>query len=616
MSANTNQAIAATFEQIADLLSLQDANPFRIRAYRNAARVIGGIQADLGGLLAAGKPLPKLPGIGADLAEKIREIATTGHSELLDRLRLEVPPDVAELLHVPGIGPKKARALFQELHVQSLPQLLRAAKDGRIQGVAGFGPRTQQRLIEVIEGRLSKTKRYKLADATAVADALAEYLRASPKAHEVLVAGSLRRARDTVGDIDLLVVAEDGKAICEHFARYPGAVERISVGDTRASIVLQSGIQVDVRVVSKLSAGAALLYFTGSKAHNIALRNLALTRGCKLNEYGLFHGRQRIAGETEQSVYEALGLPWIAAELREDRGEIEAAREGRLPELIRLSDLMGDLHVHSDWSDGVATIREMAAAAAQRGLRYIAICDHSRRLAVAHGLDAKRLARQRTEIARIERSRQAPVNLLCGVEVDILPDGSLDLPSDALAQLDIVVAAIHSSFALPRARQTERILRALDQPLDVLAHPLGRLIDEREPYDVDMAAVIRKCAARQVALELNAHPERLDLLDTWCRVARDAGVPIAINSDAHSPLDFDNLRFGIGQARRGWLEKSNVLNTKNLSQLRRWLNRKARRASPEPPTIPAGDPPAQARARNARRRATQGVGRVAPVSRG
>ena len=616
MNANTNQAIAAAFEQIADLLSVQDANPFRIRAYRNAARIIGGLQTDLAALVAAGKPLPKLPGIGADLAAKIREIASTGHSGLLEQLRLEVPPSVADLLHVPGIGPKKARALFEELHVQNLPQLLRAAKDNRIQGLVGFGPRSQQHLIEVIETRLSKAKRYKLGEATAIAEALVDYLRATPKAHEVFVAGSLRRARDTVGDIDLLVVADDGRAVCDHFVRYPGVSERISVGEKRASIVLQSGMQVDVRVIDKSSAGAALLYFTGSKAHNIALRNIALAQRCKLNEYGLFRGRQRIAGATEQSVYEALGLPWIAPELRENRGEIQAARDGRLPALVRLSDLAGDLHVHSDWSDGVATIRDMAAAAAQRGLRYVAICDHSRRLTVAHGLDAKRLAQQRAELARIERAREVPITILSGVEVDILADGSLDLPADVLAPLDIVVAAVHSNFALPRARQTERILRALDLPVDMLAHPLGRLIDEREPYDVDMAAVIRKCAARQVALELNAHPERLDLLDTWCRVARDAGVPVAINSDSHSPADFDNLRFGIGQARRGWLSKDDVLNTKSLSQLRAWLNRRR----PQSPTDPTGGPasaaPRPAKARSDRQRSTRRAARDVRGSRG
>ncbi|HYA66554.1 MAG TPA: DNA polymerase/3'-5' exonuclease PolX [Burkholderiaceae bacterium] len=616
MSATANQDIAATFDEIADLLSLQDANPFRIRAYRNAARVVGGLQTDLASLIAAGKPVPKLPGIGADLAAKIGEIVATGHSELLERLRLEVPPSVADLLHVPGLGPKKARALYQELHVQSLPQLLRAAKDKRIEAVAGFGTRTQQHLIDVLESRLSEVKRYKLAAAYNVAVSLVDYLGKNRGIKEVLIAGSLRRARDTVGDIDLLAVAKDGKTACEYFARYPNVRERLSVGDKRASVVLKNGMQVDLRVVDQLSAGAALLYFTGSKAHNIALRNLALARGCKLNEYGLFRGRQRVAGETEQSVYEALGLPWIAPELRENRGEIEAARDGRLPKLIRLSDLLGDLHVHSDWSDGVATIQEMATAAAKHGLQYIAICDHSRRLAVAHGLDAKRLGQQREEIGRIEQTHQTPIAILCGIEVDILPDGSLDLPPEALAPLDIVVAAVHSSFTLARARQTERILRALDLPIDVLAHPLGRLIDEREPYDVDMAAVIRKCATQQVALELNAHPERLDLLDTWCRAARDAGVPIAINSDSHSPADFDNLQFGVGQARRGWLEKDNVLNAKDLSQVRRWLQRRSRRWPALAPGGPASDLPTPAKARGARPRSIRGAPRSAPASRG
>jgi DNA polymerase (family X) len=576
MSISANEAIASAFEQIADLLSLQDANAFRIRAYRNGARVVRTCPLDLGALVTAGAPLPKLPGIGEDLSARIREISVTGHSALLDRLRHQVPPSLSQLLQIPGLGPRKARALYQELHVQTLPELLRAARDDRVRTVTGFGARSQQRLIEALESRLSKARRFRLAEATGIADRLIAYLRASPAVEAVHVAGSLRRSRDTVGDIDLLAVTGDGRAVCAHFGRYSNAVERIGVGDKRASLVLQEGIQADLRVVPAASAGAALLYFTGSKSHNIALRQLAIDRGWKLNEYGLFEGTTSIAGRTEESVYDALGLQWIAPELRENRGEIEAAHDGSLPELVDLPDLAGDLHVHSSWSDGIGSIGEMAVAAAQHGLRYIAICDHSRRLTVAHGLDAQRLARQHEEIVR-HRQQEEALPVLHGIEVDVLPDGTLDLSAEALLSLDLVVAAVHSNFALPRVRQTERILRALEQPqVRMLAHPLGRLIDQRDPYDVDMTAVIRKCAERRIALELNAHPERLDLLDTWCRVARDAAVPIAVNSDAHGPGDFDNLRFGIAQARRGWLRKNDVLNTRSLPQLRRWLERPAR----------------------------------------
>jgi DNA polymerase (family 10) len=328
---------------------------------------------------------------------------------------------------------------------------------------------------------------------------------------------------------------------------------------------------VDLRVVPPASFGAALLYFTGSKARNIRLRNLAQERGLKLNEYGLFDGARAVAAATEEQIYAALGLPWIAPELREDRGEIEAARRNALPRLVELADLLGDLHVHTKWSDGTATIEEMARAARERGLRYIAVSEHSRRLTVAHGLDAAQLAKQRDEIDRVN-ARLADIAVLAGIEVDVLEDGTLDLPDSALARLDIVIAAVHSKFNLPRARQTARVLAALDNPhVKILAHPLGRLIDQRDPYDIDMLAVIRKCKARGVALEVNAHPDRLDLTDVYCRMAKDEGARLAIDSDAHSVHEFDNLAHGVGQARRGWLEKGDVVNALALAELRAWL---------------------------------------------
>jgi DNA polymerase (family 10) len=566
-----NADIAAAFEQIADLLELQNANPFRVRAYRNAARIVGELKLDLAATIAAGRPLPKLPGIGADLEAKIREFATTGRIGALERLKKEVPAGVAELLKLPGLGPKRVRALYEELHVHTLPQLLRAARDGRIRSLPGFGAKSEQRIAEAIERQLGQVRRFKLAIAAQYADALLAHLKQAPGVVEVAAAGSLRRAKETVGDIDLLATAPDGAAVCRHFTRYPDVAEVLQSGETRASVVLKSGLQVDLRVVPQESYGAALMYFTGSKAHNIRLRNLAIDQGLKLNEYGLFKDKCAIAGESEEQVYAALGLPWIPPELREDRGEVEAAQRRALPRLVERGDLRGDLHAHTKWSDGTATIEEMARAARAHGLEYLAISEHSRRLAVAHGLDPARLAKQRAEIERID-ARLDGVRLLAGIEVDVLEDGTLDLPDSALAPLDVVIAAVHSKFDLPRAKQTARILAALDNPhVKILAHPIGRLIDQREPYDVDMLAVIRKCKARGVALEVNAHPQRLDLTDLHCRMAKDEGARVAINSDAHSVHEFDNLVYGVGQARRGWLEKADVLNARPLDEVRAWL---------------------------------------------
>lgn len=569
----TNADIAAAFDQIADLLELQDANPFRVRAYRNAARLISELKLDLAAAVTAGKPLPKLPGVGADLAAKIEELARTGRLAALERLRRQVPAGVTELLRLPGLGPKRVRALYERLHVHTPEQLLRAARDGRIRELPGFGAKTESRIAEAVAARLAAGKRFKLAVAAQYAAQLIDYLRGAPALEEIVAAGSLRRAKETVGDIDLLATAPDGAPVVQHFTRHPDAVQVLAAGETRGSIMLASGLQADLRVVPPASFGAALLYFTGSKAHNIRLRNLALARGLKLNEYGLFKGRQAIAAATEEEIYAALGLPWIAPELREDRGEIEAAKQNALPRLVERADLAGDFHVHTKWSDGTATIEDMARAARERGLRYIAIAEHSRRLTVAHGLDAVRLAKQRDEIDDVN-ARLDGIAVLAGIEVDVLEDGSLDLPDSALARLDLVIAAVHSKFNLPRARQTARVLAALDNPyVKILAHPLGRLIDRRDPYDIDMLAVIRKCKARGVALEVNAHPDRLDLTDTYCRMAKDEGARVAIDSDAHAVHEFDNLAHGVGQARRGWIERGDVLNTRSLAELRAaWSN--------------------------------------------
>jgi len=567
-----NTDIAAIFEEIADLLEIRGDNPFRIRAYRNAARSVGEFGREFKTLIEAGAEPPKLPGIGADLAAKIHEIVTTGRCAALDKLRKEMPPAITELLRIPGLGPKRVQALNRELGVATVAQLEQAALAGHIHELAGFGAKTEQRILETLSAHAEQARRVKLAVATQYAEALVEYLKRVRGVIQVVVAGSYRRMKDTVGDLDILVTAQPGSAVMERFLAYDEVREVLAHGATRSSVVLHSGLQVDLRLVPADSYGAALHYFTGSKAHNIAIRRLAQARGLKLNEYGVFRGKRRVAGDTEESVFAAVGLPFIAPELREERGEIEAARACRLPQLVTLADLRGDLHMHTGASDGRNTIQEMALAAGEQGLSYIAITEHSRRLAVTRGLDPQRLARQIDEIDRLNAGL-AGITVLTGIEVDILEDGTLDLPDSVLQRLDVVIAAVHGKFDLPRRRQTERILRALDNRyVNLLAHPSGRLIGAREPYDVDMLRIVRKAKSRRIFLELNAQPERLDLDDTACQMARDEGVLVSINSDAHSVFDFANLRYGVGQARRGWLERDNVLNTRSLKALRALLS--------------------------------------------
>jgi DNA polymerase (family 10) len=558
-----NADIARCFDEIADLLELRDENPFRVRAYRNAARIVGELTLDIAQMLAEGRELPKLPGIGADLEGKMREIVASGSCRLLDQLRRKFPPGITELLSLPGLGPKRVRALYAK-RIGSLAELERAAREGRLRGIAGFGEKTESRILEAAAAHVSKPSRLKLAAAAQYAEPYAKYLGA-------VVAGSYRRMKETVGDLDFLVCTDKAAQAIERFVRYGEVKEVTAQGETRAAVVLASGLACDLRVVPRECFGAALAYFTGSKAHNIALRKLGLERGLKINEYGVWRGRKRIAGETEESVYAAVGLPYIAPELREDAGELDAARRGALPRLVEVRELRGDLHAHTKATDGRNTLREMALAAKARGLEYLAITDHSRRITMAHGLDPQRLARQIADIERLN-AELSGITILKGAECDILEDGSLDLPDSILARLDLVVGAVHGKLNLSRARQTERILAALDNPhFTILAHPTGRLINERAPSDVDMLAIARKARRRGIALELNAHPDRLDLTDVHCRMAKDEGVLVAISSDAHSTDGLDVLRYGVGQARRGWLEKKDVLNARPLAELRRLI---------------------------------------------
>ncbi|MDD3450221.1 MAG: DNA polymerase/3'-5' exonuclease PolX, partial [Gammaproteobacteria bacterium] len=479
-----NADIAAALNEIADLLEIEAANPFRVRAYRNAARTVENLSREVGDLLAAGEDLTGLPGIGRDLAAKLRELVETGRLRALQKLRREVPESLGELLHLPGLGPKRVHALYHELEIETPKQLYRAARDGRLRELHGFGEKTEQNLLAALEARMGTTRRFRHAVAAQYAEPLRDYLAKVRGVEQAIIAGSYRRWRDTVGDIDILVTATEPEAVMERFSAYDEVLQVRSRGTTRSTVTLRSGLQVDLRVMAAESLGAALHYFTGSKSHNIAVRRRAQSRGLKLNEYGVFRSGKRVAGETEESVFAAVGLPWIPPELRENQGEIEAAEAGELPELVTLEALRGDLHAHTTATDGHAGLEEMAAAARERGLEYLAITEHSRRLTMARGLDPKRLREQGRAIDRLNGQLRG-ITLLKGIEVDILEDGSLDLPGEVLGDLDLVVAAVHGKFNLSRERQTRRILKALANPnVHILAHPSGRLIGEREPYDV------------------------------------------------------------------------------------------------------------------------------------
>jgi len=556
-----NGEIARTFEDIADLLEIKGENPFRIRAYRNAARTVMGLQAEAAELLARGKDLTELPGIGADLAAKIADLATTGTTGLLDELRQEFPPGLIELLRVPALGPKRVALLHKKLKVRDLATLKAAVEAGKIAKLGGFGPKLIAAITAAVGKGQPTARRYTLAEAAAEAEPLAAYLRKVPGVERVEIAGSYRRGRETVGDVDILAVAGARSKAIESFTGYSQVEAVLAQGTTRAAIRLKSGLQADLRVVASEEFGAALYYFTGSKAHNIATRAIAVKKKLKINEYGVFRGSKRIAGETEESVFASVGLPFIPPELREDRGEIDAAREGKLPKLVEPKDLRGDLHCRTDASDGRDGLEALVAAARKRKLAYIAVADACRRVASANRLDLEGLARQGAAIDKLNAA-QKDVAILKGVEVAILEDGSLDLPDAALAGLDFVLGAVQDQFALAPERQTARLLKAIGHKrFSILAHPLGRLFPGRAAMAFDIERIIAAAKARGCFLELNARPARLDLPDICCRAAKEAGVKIAIGSDAKSAEEFEHLRWGLVTARRGWLEKGDVLNT-------------------------------------------------------
>lgn len=564
----TNADISASFNELADLLDIEGANVFRVRAYRNAARVIGDLSHDINRYIEEGNDLTELPYIGRDLAGKIVEMVKTGRLEVLERTRKELPPGVTELLGIPGLGPRRVANLVNDLKVRSIEELARLCHEHKIQKLAGFGEKTEAHILEEIEGQRARETRIKLSIAEQYAAPLLSYLSKSPVCTQAIVAGSFRRRKDTVGDLDILVLSPAPDHAIEYATMYEDVMRILARGSTRATIILKSKLQVDIRVVPPTSFGAALYYFTGSKAHNIAIRQLARDRGLKLNEYGLFRGDKLLPSATEKEIFRSLGLPFIPPELRENRGEVEAALNRDLPKLVNLHDLRGDLHSHTKASDGRDTLNKMAEAAKRFGLEYLAISDHSPSLRIAHGLDANRLRTQMREIDLLNQQLDGIV-LLKAMEVDILPDGTLDMPDEILEMLDLTICSVHSKFNLPKEAQTRRILKAMDNcNFTIFGHPTGRLLGERRSIDFDMEAVIAHAGRRRCFLELNAHPERLDLTDIYCRLAREAGVLVSINSDAHSVFDFEDLRFGTDQARRGWLEKKDVLNTRSLKELK------------------------------------------------
>jgi DNA polymerase (family 10) len=564
-----NAEIADMFEQTADLLEIKGDNPFRVRAYRRAARTVEGLPQSVRGMLAAQADLSQLPGIGKDLAGKITAICETGHFDLLEQLKKKLPGELGEMAALPGLGPKRIKLLYSRLHVRTLDDLRKMVKAGRLHKRKGFGPAIEKKLAAALQKPVS-TKRYKISVAEQEAEALVAYLRDGGK---VTVAGSYRRRRETVGDLDILVTSKHAAAACDKLTQYDSVAEVLAHGPTRTTVVLRSGIQVDLRAVDEKCYGAALMYFTGSKAHNIALRGIANDRKWKLNEYGLFSGKRRIAGETEEEVYKKLGLAYIPPELREDRGEIAFAKANKIPKLVNVKDIRGDLHCHSDWTDGTAPIVDMAAAARACGYEYMALTDHSRRQTMSHGLDPARVTRQLREIDKLNAKFKG-FTILKGIEVDILKDGALDLPDSTLDKLDIVVASVHSFFDLPREAQTERVIRAMqNRHVHIIGHPTGRLIAEREPFEIDMERVIAAARELECYLEINSQPERLDLNDLHAHAAKSKGVKLSVSTDSHATSSFQYIRYGIDQARRAWLTADDVINTRSLVALRKLLKR-------------------------------------------
>ncbi len=570
---SVNAEVAEILYEISELYALK-GEQYRSRAYMMAAQRIGSLTEDIRKIWQRGE-LQSIPGVGKSIAAVIEEYLETGQSSKLEELREGLPRGVMELIELDGVGSKKAMRLYEELGINSIDELEKAAKAGKIRRLKGFGPKTEENILQSIEEYRRRQERFLLGAILPVIDEIVAYMKGCDAVLRIEPAGSARRRKETVGDLDILVLSTRPEEVVERFVSMPRVSRVISQGTTRSTVIIGANLQVDLRVIPPESYGSALQYFTGSKAHNIKLRTIAVKKGYKLNEYGLFDREtgERIAGETEESVYKALGLEWIEPELREDRGEIEAAMEGRLPRLVKEEEIRGDLHIHTKWSDGTGTIEEMAQKAMSLGLEYIAICDHSKSMGIARGLDEERLRKQMAEIDRLNE-RLEGFTVLKGIEVDIKADGSLDLPDSVLKDLDFVVASIHSGFKADERQMTERMIRAIHNDyVSAIGHPTGRIILRRRPYALNLDKVFEAAAEQEVLMEINAFPNRLDLNDVNAKAAKEHGIVMSIGTDAHAPNHMEFLNLGVAVARRGWLEPGDVINTLPVDELLRKLER-------------------------------------------
>ncbi len=570
-----NLELSRIFEQIARILKIKGENPFKIRAYEKITLVLENLPIDIETIYRQGG-LNNIPGVGTGIAKKIEEFLTTGKLEYYEKLKETIPSGVIELLDISEVGPKTAKLLYEQLDVDNIEKLEKAVKEHQIKDLPGMGEKSETNILRGIELYKRRKERFLLGLALPLAEEIVENLSQLKETEKINFAGSLRRKEETIGDIDILVTSQKPEKIMKTFTSLPQVKEILAEGPTKSSVITKDDIHVDVRVVEPISFGAALQYFTGSKAHNIKLRELALKRNLKINEYGIFDVKtdRRIAGEREEEIYQILNLPFIPPELREDRGEIEAAQENKLPKMIEYSQIRGDLHLHTKWSDGAHTIRQMAEAAKKRGYKYIAITDHSQSLKFAGGLTEERLREQVELIQRINREL-SDFTILTGIEVDIKSDGSLDFSDEILSKLDVVIAAIHSGFKQESKIITERIIKAMQNRfVNIIAHPTGRLLGYRESYQVDINEMMEVATETGTIFEINAYPERLDLNDVYCRMAKDKGVQLAIETDAHSADGLATMDLGVAVARRGWLEEKDIINTLPLDKLLQRLKRK------------------------------------------
>lgn len=567
----TNEQIAAVFQQLADLLEIQGANPFRLRAYRSAARTIQSTADSFATLVDSDSNLTEYSGIGKDLAKQIVEVAQTGQHPKLLELREQIPQGVVDMLKIQGVGPKKVAVFFNTLNLTSLDELKAAAEAGKLAELKGFGKKTETSILENIGQAAAAGKRVSISVARSSAEIIVEDLLQLDAVSQASVAGSCRRRKETCGDLDVLVTSGDHGIPMDALAEHPLVESVLQRGETKQRVRLSSGIEMDLRVVPDESYGAALQYFTGSKEHNVVVRQRAKKLGLKINEYGVFRGDEQIAGATEEDVYTAVDLPWISPELRENRGEIQAAENGSLPQLLTIDQIKGDLHMHTTASDGAGSIVEMAEAAKARGLKYIAITDHSKRVSMANGLDADRLRTHWDNIRRVNEQVNG-IELLCGIECDILEDATMDLDDAVLSEADWVVAVLHYGLRQPREQIMKRLMCAVMNPyVKIIGHPTGRLVGRRKGADIHMTDLLKAAADNGVMMEINAHPKRLDLDEINAAAARDLGIPIVISTDSHSVNGFDVLQYGVDQARRAGLSKDDVANTKTWAQFGKLL---------------------------------------------